>query len=92
MPLWIFIRRRRIIFAWSCATFGTSLRSRTELHFARAAERLNITPPTLSQQIKWLESHLGVTLFVRNTKKKVELTFAGKQFQKHALALIENFD
>jgi DNA-binding transcriptional LysR family regulator len=63
-----------------------------ELHFARAAERLNITPPTLSQQIKWLEQHLGVTLFVRNTKKKVELTFAGKQFQKHALALIENFD
>ena len=63
-----------------------------ELHFARAAERLNITPPTLSQQIKWLESHLGVTLFIRNTKKKVELTFAGQQFHKRALTLIENFE
>ena len=64
----------------------------SELHFARAAERLNISPPTLTQQIKWLESHLGVTLFTRSTKKKVELTFAGQQFQKRALALIDSFD
>jgi DNA-binding transcriptional LysR family regulator len=64
----------------------------SELHFTRAAERLNISPPTLSQQIKWLESHLGVALFVRSTKKRVELTSAGQQFQKRALALIESFD
>jgi DNA-binding transcriptional LysR family regulator len=53
---------------------------------------LNIAPPTLSAQIKWLESYLGVTLFTRSTKRKVELTFAGQQFQKRALALIESFE
>jgi len=64
----------------------------SELHFTRAAERLNISTPTLSQQIKWLESHLGVTLFNRSTKKKVELTFVGQQFQKRALILIDGFE
>lgn len=64
----------------------------SELHFARAAERLNISPPTLTHQIKWLESYLGVTLFNRGSKKRVELTFAGKQFQKRALSLIDAFE
>jgi DNA-binding transcriptional LysR family regulator len=64
----------------------------SELHFARAAERLNISPPTLTHQIQWLEAHLGVTLFNRGSKKRVALTYAGQQFQKRALALVESFD
>jgi DNA-binding transcriptional LysR family regulator len=51
-----------------------------ELHFGRAAERLNISPPTLSHQIHALESLLGAKLLTRKTKSAVSLTHSGKRF------------
>jgi len=57
-----------------------------ELHFSRAAERLGIAQPALTQQIQALEREFGVRLFQR-TKRSVHLTVAGKLTLEEALRL-----
>ncbi len=59
-----------------------------ELHFSRAAMRLNIATPTLSQQIRALESMLGAQLFKRKARSAVQLTHAGSRFLTEAQATL----
>lgn len=61
-----------------------------ELHFARAAEKLNIAPPTLTVQIQEIERTLSARLFQR-TKRAVSLTTAGEVFLAEARSVLEQF-
>lgn len=54
-----------------------------ELHFGRAAERLHLAQPPLSQQIRKLEEIVGHPLFTR-TSRAVKLTSAGESFFNQA--------
>jgi DNA-binding transcriptional LysR family regulator len=62
-----------------------------ESSFTRAAQRLHISQPPLSQQIGDLESELGTRLLMR-TSRRVELTAAGEAFLGHAKAILERMD
>ena len=62
-----------------------------ERHFRRAAERLHIAQPGLSQQIKVLEEELGVALFDR-TPHGVTLTAAGQVLLEEGVPLLGQLD
>jgi DNA-binding transcriptional LysR family regulator len=62
-----------------------------ELHFARAAARLHLSQPALSQTIKQLERSTGLRLLQRTTRR-VELTPEGRDFRDDAVRVLERFD
>lgn len=62
-----------------------------ELSFTKASEKLFISQPPLSRQILELEEELQARLFNRNNKK-VELTEAGKYFEKEVRELFQNLE
>ena len=62
-----------------------------ELNFTKASEKLFISQPPLSRQIMELEEEIQARLFNRNNKK-VELTEAGKYFEKEVKELFQNLE
>ncbi|HWK28620.1 MAG TPA: LysR substrate-binding domain-containing protein [Solirubrobacter sp.] len=62
-----------------------------ELHFRRAAERLHMSQPPLSQQIRQLEEEVGAQLLVRN-QRRVELTAAGSVFLVRARDILASVE
>ncbi|KAA1244740.1 LysR family transcriptional regulator [Aquimarina sp. RZ0] len=62
-----------------------------ELHFRKAAERLFISQPGLSRQIKQMEQIIGASLFIRN-KRKVSLTAAGEYLKKEVDYIFNHID
>src|ERR1700755_1621787 len=62
-----------------------------ELHFRRAAERLHVAQPAVSEQIRKLEAELGTTLLNR-THRSVSLTVAGAMLLEEARVVLRQAD
>ncbi|GGD64809.1 LysR family transcriptional regulator [Paenibacillus nasutitermitis] len=62
-----------------------------EKNFSRAAEKLHIAQPSLSQQLSKLEKEIGVLLF-RRTTNSVEMTHAGSVFVQKAQTILDSIE
>ncbi len=62
-----------------------------EKHFGRAAQKLHVTQPTLSQQVKKLEDEISVVLFERSSHG-VALTAAGQKFLPYAVTMLDQLE
>ena len=62
-----------------------------EGQITRAAKKLNMAQPPLSQQLKMMEEELGTSLFIRNSRS-VELTEAGYLLYKRAISILHQID
>jgi LysR family transcriptional regulator, benzoate and cis,cis-muconate-responsive activator of ben and cat genes len=58
-----------------------------ELHFGRAASRVHVTQPALSEQVRQLEESIGVPLLIRTTRT-VRLTGPGRLLLTHARLIL----
>jgi DNA-binding transcriptional LysR family regulator len=63
----------------------------TELHFGRAAERLRIAQPTLSEMIRRLEREMGSPLLTRTTRR-VSVTDAGSELLERATGILRDVE
>ena len=59
--------------------------------FKQAAELLNVSPSAVSQQIKTLEQHIGLSLFNRH-QRALRLTLAGKNFYQFASRSVDQYE